>query len=145
MNWLNTQVLKLFQSVKLYHVKIITAALQASMLSRVCLVTSAHHIGFLLSYSHCCILLTLSIRNRSARYMVTGAGLTSHNDKRDIVVTGEIHYLTTGVYPWYRAWYLLRRVIYSLQSFLLQILIVAVLITTVMASGYPLPPPPGAY
>ena len=111
-------------------------------MSRVCLVTSGHYIGFLLSYSHCCILLTLSIRNRSARYMVTGVGLTSHNDKRDIVVTGESHYLTTGVYPWYRAWYLLRRVLYSLQSFLLQILFVAVLITTVMASGYPLPPPP---
>ena len=31
MNWLNTQVLKLFKSVKLYHARIITATLQASM------------------------------------------------------------------------------------------------------------------
>ena len=114
----------------------------ALFLSQVCLVTSGHYIGFLLSYSHCCILLTLSIQNRSARYKVTGATLTSHNDKRDIVLTGESHYLTTGVYPWYRAWYPLRRVLYSLQSFLMQILFVAVLITTVMANGYPLPPPP---
>ena len=74
--------------------------------------------------------------------MVTAVESTSHNDKRDIFMTGESHYLTTGVYPWYWAWYLLRRVLYSIHSFLLQILFVAVLITTVMASGYPLPPPP---
>ena len=52
-------------------------------MSRVCLVTSEHYIGFLLSYSHCCILPTLSIRNRSARYNANSTKVYI-NDQRTI-------------------------------------------------------------